>query len=161
MIINVYIKKHSFKLPRDQEDLTEQIKKRFYRKKTLSKSAITKTYNISKIEENIDYKKDINIFLLNLYLLILEKNHIKNFKDIPIKLSNEKIIEELSQILNQNLNGLSVEDIEEIVLIYLNTSTEKENNENKDVSSYEENLNINEVEFTIDWVKKIDKKIRE
>src|SRR5699024_1706632 len=161
MIINVYIKKHAFKLHRNQEELTEQIKKRFYRKKTLSKSAITKTYNISKIEENIDYKKDINIFLLNLYLLILEKNHIKNFKDIPIKLSNKKIIEELSQILNQNLNGLSVEDIEEIVLIYLNTNTEKENNENKDVSSYEENLNINEVEFTIDWVKKIDKKIRE
>lgn len=63
-----------FQLPRKQDDLTELIKERLYKNKKLVKSAITKLYPISEVDnENIIIKRNTNIFLLNLYLLVLQE----------------------------------------------------------------------------------------
>jgi hypothetical protein len=159
MIIKIYIRKHVFHLPRKQENLTDMIKEKFYKRKPLVKSGIAKMYRISDIEsEEIKYEKNVNIFLVNLYLLALEnEGKLKDENDIKITLSDENIIEELSEITNSNLNNLSIEEIEEEIHTYLSG----EKGGNPDSAQEREKEESIEVEFSIDWVKKMDKKLRE
>jgi len=165
MILKVYIKKNLFHLPRKQDDLTEMVRERFYKRKPLVKSGLTKLYRITDIEsENIKYEKDVNLFLVNLYLLVLEhREELKSDKDITITLSNDTIISELSKKLNDELEGLSIEELEEKIKQYI--SGEKAMDQQKTVVKEEGEKEGNdqnlEVDFSISWVKAMDKKLRE
>jgi len=159
MILKVYIQKHLFHLPRNQENLTEMIKEKFYKRKPLVKSGITKLYRITEIEnKEIKYKNSVNIFLVNLYLLLLEqKGELTNKTNIPITLSDENIKNELSKELDQEVNEMSIEELEEKINQYM---TENVSNEQSDTENSSEKEKI-EVDFSMKWVKEMDKKIRE
>lgn len=155
MIVKMYIQKHLFHLPRKQDDLTEMIKERFYKRKPLVKSGITKLYRISDVEnKTIKYEKNVNIFLVNLYLLLLEdEGKLLHEEDIQITLSDENIIKEISKITGEKLNGSSIEEIERTVHEHLNSKEKGGNNKTHDKS-------IN-VEFSLDWVKKMNRRLKE
>lgn len=158
MIIKVSIKNEVIHLPRDQKDLTEIIKKKYYKRKPLVKSGFSKLYQISNIDnDDIEYEKSVNIFLVNLYLLVLQyKGELINEK-INMILSDENIKEELSKILNVKFTDLSIEEIETKVEDYISK-------ENKEIQNNEEDENKEtdfKVEFNIDWVREMDKHLKE
>src|SRR5699024_2563351 len=117
-----------FHLPRNQENLTEMIKEKFYKRKPLVKSGITKLYRITEIEnKEIKYKNSVNIFLVNLYLLLLEqKGELTNKTNIPITLSDENIKNELSKELDQEVNEMSIEELEEKINQYMTENVSNE-----------------------------------
>lgn len=156
MILKVYIQKHLFHLPRKQDDLTRTIKETFYKRKPLVKTGFAKLYPISDIElEGIKYEKNVNIFLINLYLLVMEhQGKLLKRNDIKIKLSDENIIKELSKILNVDIKSETLENIESKVDKYIHNNEEPL----EDVKKEQGEL---DVEFNIDWVKAMDKKIKE
>lgn len=163
MILKLYIKKNLFHLPRKQDDLTRMIKELFYKRKTLVKSSLPKMYQISDIEnKNIKYEKNVNIFLINLYLLVLQSDEELASDDITITLSDENIISELSKKLDKDLKDLSIEKLEKIIGNYISSEQEK-NEQSKTISKgrdAENDQNV-DVDFTIAWVKAMDKKIKE
>lgn len=147
MIFKAQIKKYVFHLPRNQEDLTNLIKERFYEKKELVKSSINKMYSITKLETNhkgVDYNRDLNIFLLNIYLLHLESKGIENLEDLKIVLSNDNIKNELKKDFKNINSETPLEEIEEIIQQSLNEDTKEEKNI-----------------FNMKWIKETDRKIRE
>lgn len=155
MILKVYIKKHLFHLPRKQDDLTSLVKEKLYKRKKLIKSGITKLYRISEIESNnIKFDKNVNIFLVNLYLLTIdnEKNPTTH-DDVEITLSDENILTALSNIIGEKLIDLSIEEVEFKINNYLNGVETKGSDTDKD--------NDIKVEFNLDWVKAMDRRIRE
>lgn len=155
MILKVYIRKHLFHLPRKQDDLTEMIKEKFYQRKPLVKSGLTKLYRISNIEEDIEYEKDVNIFLINLYLLVLENDGaLENIKDIQITLSDENIKNHLAKIIKKDIKDTSIDEIEKLINEHL---TKKDNAD----KGSDNTKALNKVEFSIDWVKNMDRKLRE
>lgn len=162
MILKVYIRKHLFHLPRKQDDLTELIKEKFYKRKPLVKSGFTKLYRISDIENSeIQYEKDVNIFLINLYLEVLDhKGKLTNEKDISITLSDDNIKKEIATIINEDIHDLSIEDIEKKVDDFLNEkdASNKKTSDKENTTKKENDLNV---KFSIEWVKKMDKKLRE
>lgn len=152
MILKIYIRKKLFHLPRNQEDLTEMIKEEFYKRKPLVKSGFAKLYNITDIEnKKISYEKNTNIFLINLYLLVLEfKGILASVEDNEFELSDINIKTEISNILNEDIQALSIEELEERVSNFItNNPIKNSNNESVKVS------------FNMEWVKAMDKKIKE
>lgn len=162
MILKVYIRKHLFHLPRKQDDLTELIKEKFYKRKPLVKSGFTKLYRISDIENSeIQYEKDVNIFLINLYLEVLDhQGKLTNEKDISITLSDDNIKKEIATVINEDIHDLSIEDIEKKVDDFLNEkdTSDKKTSDKENTTKKENNLNV---KFSIEWVKNMDKKLRE
>lgn len=154
MIIKAYIRNHLFHLPRNQDDLTEQIKEKFYSRKKLIKSSITKMYPISKIETKddkikIEHSRDLNIFLLNIYLLFIENKGIDQLSKIEIKLTNENIQQELGKEIEKIGKNTKIEEIEKLVFNHIkNKGTVKKPTKNKDI-------------FNMEWVIQMDKKLRE
>lgn len=154
MIIKAYIRNHLFHLPRKQDDLTEQIKEKFYSRKKLIKSSIAKMYPISKIETKddkikIEHSRDLNIFLLNIYLLFIENKGIDQLSKIEIKLTNENIKQELSKEIEEIGKNTEIEEVEKHVFNHIrNKDIVKKSTKNKDI-------------FNMDWVIQMDKKLRE
>src|SRR5690625_2431707 len=155
MIIKAYIRNHLFHLPRNQNDLTEQVKEKLYNRKKLIKSGISKMYPITKLETKnnetkIEHSKDLNIFLLNIYLLYLESKGIDYLSNIQIKLSNDNIYQSLKNEIEQVDKHTTIEETEKIVLDHIETSRN-----NKEKSFQTQNV------FNMDWVINMDKKLRE
>lgn len=146
MIVRVYLKSHLFHLPRKQDDLTQLIIERFYQNKKLVKAAIQKLYPIIKIEnENLKIEKDTNIFLLNLYLLVLqERGELQDLEYLQESINNEWLLQKIAEKTGLNLYEKSFDEIESIVIEHL-YKKEKEN----DTLSILEN-----VEYSIKWVQK-------
>lgn len=165
MILKLYIQKTLFHLPRNQEDLTEMVKENFYKRKELIKSSVTKLYFISDIEnKNVKYEKNTNIFLINLYLLILEYNREFSIdSEISITLSDENILKELSKNLGEDLKDLSIEELEEKIDSYISTNKNSVKQNKKSIKGSDKQTkgqNV-DVEFSLAWVKEMDKKIKE
>lgn len=158
MILKVYIKNELFHLPRKQKDLTDLIKEKFYKRKKLVKDAFQKMYRIEKIECNqrdLEYDKNLNIFLLNLYLLFLEKKDIENM-EIKIQLTNQEITKELELAIG-NIENNPIEEIEVKLQEYIN---QRVSEDEKEVVSEENTDNEMSVEFNMKWVKEMNRKLQ-
>lgn len=150
MIVKTYIKNHLFHLPRKQEDLTAQIKEKFFKRKKLVKSGINKMYPVTKIEKEnnkLESSRDLNIFLLNIYLLFIESKGLDQLSNIEIELTNENIKKELSKEISQIEKQSEIEDIEKHVENYIKNSFQK----NKETKQ-----NI----FNMKWIIEMDRKLR-
>lgn len=161
MILKVYIKRHMFQLPRKQDDLTEIVTEKLYRNKKLVKSAITKLYSIGEIEPN-DYiiiERNTNIFLLNLYLLVLQEKRELAFTE-KITLNDDILLKKIEDKTNLKVSNLSVEETEKLVLNYL-YSSEKETPE-EDIEDTKDTKEIfQNIEYNIDWIKKAHNQLNE
>ncbi|MFP7461700.1 hypothetical protein SFC52_24160 [Niallia circulans] len=141
-----------FQLPRKQDDLTELVTEKLYKNKKLIKSAITKLYSISEVEPNeyIIIERNTNIFLLNLYLLVLQEMGELAFTE-KTTLNDDILLKKIEEKTNLNVSNLSVEEIEQLVLTYLYSSS-KPNEVLKDTKDTEELFQ--NIEYSIDWIKK-------
>lgn len=149
MILKVYIKNHMFQLPRSQDDLTELIKERLYENKKLVKSAITKLYPISDIDnKNIFIQKNTNIFLLNLYLLILQKKNKLEFTE-QTTIDNKIIYEKIYEETKLDVSSVPIEEAEKMILQHLEQNEIEHNQDTEDTSDPFQNI-----EFSTSWLKK-------
>lgn len=153
MILKVYIRTQMFQLPRKQDDLTNLVSERLYQTKKLVKSAITKMYSIDKVEnENVFIERKTNIFLLNLYLLVLQEKGELAFTE-KTTLNNEILLKGIEEKTNLNVSSASVEETEKLVLNYLYPiEHEKPERDTKDTEETKEIFK--NIEYSIDWIKK-------
>ena len=162
MIVKVYVKKVLFHLPRNQNDLTEMVKEEFYKRKPLDKSGFSKLYQIAEIEnEEIAFDKKVNLFLVNLYLLVLEKQKkLESADDIGIELSDGEIMNEISSLIGEDVQSLPFDKLEERIEKYLSGESvhDKPAAEKPKETSKKE---IPAVEFNMSWIRKADRIIRE
>lgn len=154
MILKVYIKSHMFQLPRKQDDLTELIKERLYKNKKLVKSAITKLYPISEVDnENIIIKRNTNIFLLNLYLLVLQEKEELAFTEKTI-LDNETLFQKLKEKTNLDVSNVSIEEAEKIILNYLYPNENQTTHDTITEDTKDTDDTFQNIEFSMSWIKK-------
>lgn len=153
MILKVYIKRHMFQLPRKQDDLTDLIAEKLYQNKKLVKSAITKMYSITEVEnENIIIERNTNIFLLNLYLLVLQEKGELAFTE-KVTLNNEILLQGIEEKTNLNVSTVSVEETEELVLNHLYPTEQEEVEVDTDDTEDTQEIFQN-IKYSIDWIKK-------
>ncbi|MFB5553149.1 hypothetical protein ACE41B_29535 [Bacillus cereus] len=160
MLIKAYIKKHMFHLPtQNNEQLETQVEQEL--KIKVDKSQIFKLYPLTKIEGNKNIlieKQRTNIFLLNLLLLVL--NHNKKGMIAQEYYNNEFIISKLEKETNLKLENIPFDDLEKEIMEYLNPSCDKENmSKSNDKPKIEEDSIFENVEFSLNWLSKAQKKL--
>lgn len=151
-ILKTYIKSNMFHLPREQRKLEEEIKNIFYSSgnKVFKKKGFEKLYSIEKTDNsNVTLKRNTNIFLLNLYLLVLqETNQLNQLTfDKPVSHDNNTIKDEIFKITGINVLEMDYEEIEKTLLDHLYPKKER-NRETKKSETLEK------VEFNLSWIKK-------
>lgn len=129
-------------------------------KKEINKSSIGKIYPITKIEDSENIlieKQNTNIFLLNLFLLVL--SHNEREITVPEYYNDSLIIKKLEEETQLNLSVLPFEGVEKEVCDYLNPVLDKPqaapNEDETKGTSYLEN-----VQFNIDWLKGAQKELK-
>ncbi|QSX24467.1 hypothetical protein [Priestia megaterium] len=166
MLIKAYIKNHMFHLPTLNNQILETQVEQALNKK-IDKSRISKLYPLTKIEDNENIlieKQRTNIFLLNLLLLVL--NYNKKTIEVEDYYNDVFIISKLAEETNLRLENIPFENLEKNVMEYLNLShtdnskvesNDKNKNESKNDSAFESVLE--NVEFSLDWLKKAQKEL--
>ncbi|UOE94779.1 hypothetical protein [Alkalihalobacillus sp. LMS39] len=163
MILKVYIKRNLFHLPRKQNDLTELIKEKFYKNKTLVKTAFQKLYSITEIEnENIVVERNTNIFLLNLYLLVLQEKGELAFTE-KVEFNDKVLLQKIEEKTRLNVLNDSIEDIEELVLNHLYPTEQKATKKERllDTKDTSSRATFDHIDFSIEWIKKAHNKLNE
>lgn len=156
-----------FQLPREHDDLTALVKERLYGNKKLVKSAITKLYPISQID-NFSVARDTNIFLVNLYLLVLqEKGDFSEIEEITA-FDNSLLLKKIEDKTNLNVSSVSIEETETLVLNHLyqdgETSPDYDTRDTEDTEGTKDTENDSEIlqniEYSLDWLKKAHRKLK-
>lgn len=164
MLIKAYIKKHMFHLPTKNNQILEaQIEQDLNIK--VDKSRISKLYPLTKIEDNENIlieKQHTNIFLLNLLLLVLNRNK----KHITTReyYNNTFIISKLEEETNLKLGSRPFDNLERNVMEYLTASDTNEPSEviemlDQMIKTNEEGSAFENVEFSLGWLEKAQKEL--
>ena len=167
MLIKAYIKRNFYHLPMDQTALYEKIITDFKLPK-LDKTNIQKLYAVTETDnENIIVKKqNTNIFLLNLYIKVMNKNKIEITE--PVHTNNAFLIEKLAQETNNEkiLQISLVEDVEKEVGNYLFPTPkatpqkqEQEQEQEQAPETAKPNTVLDNVKFNLAWLKKAHKEL--
>lgn len=158
MLVKAYIKRHMFHLPMKETELLNQVETVL--KKEVNKSSIGKIYPVTKIEDSENIlieKQNTNVFLLNLFLLVLSRNEKKI--TAPEYYNDSLIIKKLEEETQLNLSVLPFEGVEKEVRNYLNPVLDKPqvapNEDETKETSFLEN-----VHFNIDWLKGAQKELK-
>ncbi|HDX9655297.1 TPA: hypothetical protein ROY23_005876 [Bacillus wiedmannii] len=168
MLIKAYIKKHMFHLPTlDNQILETQVEQALNKK--IDKSSVSKLYPLTKIEDNENIlieKQRTNIFLLNLLLLVLNRNE----KDITVQeyYNDVFITSKLEEETNLILEHLSFDELEKNIMEYVTYSETNEPSEviteviemlDQMVEENEEGSVFENVEFSLNWLEKAQKEL--
>lgn len=167
-LYKVYVKNEIFLLPIQIEKIMSAVQESF----TVNDlNNFQKMYSIKKItdtEDNevdtfaIEKKCDLNLFLINDLLLVLDN---KNEDLKPVISDNETLIALLEKMLEKNLEGLSHKEVHKEVELFLQgqDSTTLKNDSEEETTSIVQEKEIDllsNVEFNLDWLKNAQKQLR-
>jgi len=147
-----------------QEALLEQVEQEL--NKSIDKSNISKLYPLTKIEDNDNIlveKQHTNIFLLNLFLLVLNHNGLDVTKQGYF--NDTFIISELEKKTKLNLKSLPFEGLEKEVNNYLNPGSDILQGDTTEIEvKIEENTEeikscFENIQFSINWLKEAQKEL--
>ncbi|PEF40624.1 hypothetical protein [Bacillus wiedmannii] len=152
MLIKAYIKKHMFHLPtQNNEQLETQVEQELHIE--VDQSQFFKVYPLTKIEDNENIlveNQRTNIFLLNLLLIVLKHN--KKAIIAQEYYTNEVMIAKLEKETNLQLKNIPFDNLEKVIMEYINPSCDKENKGKKDSV-------LEHVEFSLNWLSKAQEEL--
>lgn len=156
-MVKAYIKSYMFHLPLPHNELKKQVQEQFYQNKELVQSSIGKMHPVQKIEDNDNIlveKQNTNIFLLNFLLLVLDKTD-QSINDTKMY-NDDYIINQLKELTNLNLSH-NYNSIEEELINFLEFKDENNNHMEKQSGATKDT--VEDVQFSMEWVKKTHSKL--